>query len=84
MFTCCERKLLVKIRENSNRNNFSVELNVTKKICQICKREIYIIGGIKIQSSNTESDLSEENLEQMDNYAKDIFNSFLYNSKCRK
>ena len=43
MFTCCERKLLVKIRENSNRNNFSVELNITKKYVKYVKGRFILL-----------------------------------------
>ena len=73
MFSCCERKLLSKIRENSTGNNLRAELLITKKPCQICKREIDIDGRIEIKSSSTEDSLSEEKLRKMDICAKKIF-----------
>jgi len=73
MFACCERKLFAKIRDNSNRSNNKVVLNITKELCQICKRERDLFQNLIINSHKEESNLPQEKLEQMDKFAKKIF-----------
>ena len=81
MFTCCERKLIAKIREKTGKEQFDVALNITKQPCELCEREIKIVNA-KFQNPknpNIEINKDEKEFEvkikDMDAYARDIYDN---------
>ena len=76
MFTCCERKLIAKIRKETGKEEFEeVVLNITKQPCELCEREIELVKA-KFQNPNIEINKDEKeievNIEDMDAYARSI------------
>jgi hypothetical protein len=78
MFTCCERKLIAKIREETGKEKFEVVLNITKQPCELCEREIGLVKA-KFQNPNIEINKDEKEfevkIEDMDAYARDIYDN---------
>lgn len=76
MFTCCERKLIAKIREKTDEEQFEVVLNITKQPCELCKREIELVNA-ESRNPNIEINKDEKEfevkIEDMDAYARDIY-----------
>lgn len=80
MFTCCERKLIAKIRGKNEKETdgekIDIVLNITKKPCELCEREIKIVKA-KHKNPNREINKDEKKtelkIEEMDAYAREIY-----------
>jgi hypothetical protein len=80
MFTCCERKLIAKIREKTDKEQFEVVLNITKQPCELCEREIELVKA-KYRNPNRNPNIEinkdekefEEKIKYMDAYARYIY-----------
>lgn len=84
MFTCCERKLIAKMFSQKFVADEKIELLVTKYPCQICSRTIDFVNqkeGAKLKIEiidplEPESNLSEQDIEEMDKCAEIISEKF--------
>ena len=84
MFTCCERKLIAKMFSPKFVADEKIELLVTKYPCQICSRTIDFVNqkeGAKLKIEiidplEPESNLSEQDIEEMDKCAEIISKKF--------
>lgn len=84
MFTCCERKLIAKMFTLELGDDEGIELFVTKYPCQICSRVIDFVNNkedakLKIEIIDPlvpESNLTEQDIEEMDKCAEMISKKF--------
>ena len=73
MFSCCERKLLAKVRSKLSSGE-KMQMTIAKKPCEICQREIDLYkANIEIKSTSSTSKLDKDDLQKMDTCAKEIF-----------
>lgn len=73
MFSCCERKLLAKVRSKLSSGE-KMQMTIAKKPCEICQREIDLYkANIEIKNTSSKSKLDKDDLQKMDTCAKEIF-----------
>ena len=79
MFTCCERKLFAKLREENNgveikdiSTRKKIHLSTTKYPCAMCQREIGL-NNHKINVSTLDKSLKNMDLTEYDTIAEEIF-----------
>ena len=79
MFTCCERKLFAKLREENNgveikdiSTRQKIHLSTTKSPCAMCQREIKV-NSYKINTSTLDTTPQNMNLTAYDTIAEGIF-----------
>lgn len=81
MFTCCERKLIDNIIEESTENEYpNIELIITMEPCPLCIRTIEYLKRenkheLKIHHSQKKSKLSIDTIKKYDDFAIEILDS---------
>lgn len=81
MFTCCERKLIDNLIEESTENEYpNIELIITMEPCTLCNRTIEFLKRenkleLKIRHSEKNSNLPIDIIKEYDDFAIEILNS---------
>lgn len=81
MFTCCERKLIDNLIEESTENEYpNIELIITMEPCPLCNRTIEFLKRenkleLKIRHSEKNSNLPIDIIKEYDDFAIEILNS---------